>query len=182
MNHSQPFGRVSARDRERRRGGWDMRFGILMVFPLVCLVVVLYEFLYLQQFTTSDATATSANTQRLRADDAAPTSVIRGRRTMVLIANYRDSKRCAETLRSIFDNAVSPELIRISIYDQIYEAENEIECIEAFCQLMGEAKCRRSQLVSSKIDALNATVSASLLKTREINMTLRPALATTMGE
>ncbi|TMW60402.1 hypothetical protein Poli38472_000444 [Pythium oligandrum] len=172
----QPYGRVSARDRDRRRAGWDMRFGILMVFPVICLVVVLYEFLYLQQFTASEAqeaaalqefaATTAAPTQdrivRLRTEPSvtpspAPTSIVRGRRTMILIANYRDSKRCSETLRSIFDNAVFPDLLKISIFDQIYLSEGEKPCIETFCELVGEAKCRRSQLVATQIDALVAT-------------------------
>lgn len=113
MSHypQQPYGRVSARDRDRRRaGGWDLRFAILMVFPLICLVVVLYEFLYLQQYTASDspASAIQERSARLRSDDPVvastapatpkPTTVINGRSTMVLIANYRDSKRCAGIL------------------------------------------------------------------------------------
>ncbi|KAJ0403153.1 hypothetical protein ATCC90586_010200 [Pythium insidiosum] len=177
MNHYQPYGRVSARDRDRRpgRAGWDLRFGVLMVFPLICLVVVLYEFLYLQQYTaTTDVQEVALGDRapagdingpqhapNLRADLPAatpkPTSIVRGRRTMILIANYRDSKRCSETIRSIFDNAVFPDLIKISIFDQIYAGEGEIPCAETFCKLVGEAKCRRNQLVSSQIDAVNAT-------------------------
>lgn len=66
--------------------------------------------------------------------------------------------RCSETLRSIFDNAASPELLKVSIYDQIYLAEGERQCVDVFCELVGEAECRRNQIVSSQIDALNATV------------------------
>eukprot|EP00644_Phytophthora_capsici_P001598 jgi/Phyca11/131769/e_gw1.112.70.1 len=65
--------------------------------------------------------------------------------------------RCSETLRSIFDNSVAPDNIKISIYDQIYPAEKERQCVDVFCELVGEAYCRRSQIVSSQIDAANAT-------------------------
>ncbi|KAF1313277.1 Hydroxyproline n-acetylglucosaminyltransferase, partial [Globisporangium splendens] len=178
MNQHQPYGRVSARDRDRRRpAGWDLRFGVLMIFPLICLVVVLYEFLYLQQYTATGAGAQDAALQernaRLRRDDelvaasaapkgmrsdvaTKPASIVNGRHTMILIANYRDSKRCSETLKSIFDNAMSPDLVKISIFDQIYAKEGEKQCVEVFCELMGEAACRRKQIVSSQIDAKDA--------------------------
>lgn len=201
----QPFGRV--RDpRDRRRAGWDLRFGVLMVFPAICLVVVLYEFLYLQQYTAHEAPLDAAagggvpgspheRSAHLRRDEelsvkkavaaSTPATTVNGRRTMILIANYRDSKRCglgangrmrrdrvadvcvcvcvacrcSETLKSIFDNAVSPELLKISIFDQIYAGEGEKPCVEVFCELVGESACRRRQIVSSQIDAAVATVS-----------------------
>lgn len=183
-----PFGRVAREP--RRGGGWDLRVGVLMVFPALCLVVVLYEFLYLQQFA-GDAQAPLAPVARLRSDpvdardaqadartDAeryaeaepeeaeateapAPTTAVRGRRTMIMIANYRDSARCSETLRSIFETAAEPDRVRVSLYDQIYEAEGERPCVDVFCDLVGEGECRRAQMVSSKIDAANATVRAA---------------------
>lgn len=160
MNHHQPYGRVSARDRDRRRAGWDLRFAILMVFPLICLVVVLYEFIYLQQFTTErQQEAAVAKPQEraphLRADVTTPPDAIRGRTTMILIANYRDSKRCSETLRSLFDNAAQPDLLRVSIFDQIYAGDGEKPCVDTYCELIGP-ECRRSQIVSSQIDAKDA--------------------------
>lgn len=112
MNQFQPHGRVSARDPrgDRRRAGWDLRFGVLMVFPLICLIVVLYEFLYLQQYTANEAqdAALQGRNSRLRRDEDLlttttapranvasknPVTIVNGRRTMILIANYRDSKR-----------------------------------------------------------------------------------------
>lgn len=111
MSSPPPFGRVSARDRERRSGAWDARFVALMLFPCLCLVVVLYEFLYLQQFAAGDAADAASLQQpvgaRLRSDQeqlarpavvattVAPLSstIVNGRRTIVLVANYRDSKR-----------------------------------------------------------------------------------------
>ncbi|KAF1781428.1 Alpha/Beta hydrolase fold [Phytophthora cactorum] len=106
-----------------------------MVFPVICLVVVLYEFLYLQEYAASGAAVDAPVEDRslhLRADKEAamtatlvpeptdPPSIVNGRSTIILVANYRDSARCSETLRSIFDNAVAPDNIKISIYDQIY--------------------------------------------------------------
>ncbi|CAH0519925.1 unnamed protein product [Peronospora belbahrii] len=86
-----------------------------------------------------------------------PSSIVNGRKTIIMISNYRDSVRCSETLRSIFTSAVTPDNIKISIYDQIYAAENERPCAQQFCELVGEMFCRRSQIVSSQIDAINAT-------------------------
>lgn len=65
---------------------------------------------------------------------------------------------CSETLKSIFDNAVSPDLIKISIFDQIYAKDGEKQCVDVFCELVGESACRRKQIVSSQIDAANAKV------------------------
>uniref|UniRef100_H3H1B0 BD-FAE-like domain-containing protein n=1 Tax=Phytophthora ramorum TaxID=164328 RepID=H3H1B0_PHYRM len=165
----QPFGRVSSRGDVRRGAGWDLRVAVLMVFPVLCLVVVLYEFLYLQEYAASGAPDAPVEDRsvHLRADqEVAPTrvpeptdppSIVNGRSTIILVANYRDSTRCSETLRSIFDNAVAPDNLRISIYDQIYPAEKERPCVEHFCELVGEEFCRRPQIVSSQIDAVNAT-------------------------
>ena len=62
-------------------------------------------------------------------------------------------------LLSIFNNARAPDNIKISIYDQIYAtAGKELPCSEEFCKLVGENFCRRSQIVSSQIDAANAKV------------------------
>ena len=51
-----------------------------------------------------------------------------------------------------------PDLVRISVFDQIYANEGELSCSETFCQLVGERNCRRAQIVSDQIDAANATV------------------------
>ncbi|EQC36131.1 hypothetical protein SDRG_06247 [Saprolegnia diclina VS20] len=86
-----------------------------------------------------------------------PPDAVNGRTTMVLIANYRDTRRCAETLDSLFTTAVHPELVHVSIFDQIYLDKGEIRCIDAYCSKVGEAACRRSQMVNSTIDADDAT-------------------------
>lgn len=116
---------------------------LMLLFPLLCLVVVWYEIGYLQSMTDS----TFKPKPLLR-----KSSSIRGRTTMVLIANYRDSKRCAETLDSIFSNAVQPDLISIGIFDQIYQ--NETRCIDAYCNLVGSStSCRRDQVSNHTVDA-----------------------------
>ncbi|RLN38271.1 hypothetical protein BBJ28_00021200 [Nothophytophthora sp. Chile5] len=140
MKTYQPYGRVSSRDRERRAAGWDLRFAVLMVFPVICLVVVLYEFLYLQEYTSNEAQDAPVEERTYRG---------------ALVVDCL--RRCSETLRSIFDNSVAPDNVKISIFDQIYEAEHERPCADIFCELVGEAECRRSQIVSSQIDAANAT-------------------------
>lgn len=56
---------------------------------------------------------------------------------------------------------MSPDLVRVSIFDQIYVAEGERPCAEVYCELVGET-CRRSQLVSRQIDAKDATVEPLL--------------------
>jgi hypothetical protein len=60
-------------------------------------------------------------------------------------------------LKSIFENAVEPNLLKISIFDQIYVNEGEKQCVEVYCDLVGES-CRRSQIVSSVTDAKDAKV------------------------
>ncbi|CAI5729185.1 unnamed protein product [Hyaloperonospora brassicae] len=168
----QPFGRVSSRGEQQRGAACDLRVALLIVVPVVCLVVVLYEFLYLQEYTahtTAGDRLVAEQSARLRSDDAAAAatslsqplaatrSIVNDRRTIVLVANYRDSTRCSETLRSIFDNAAAPDNLKISIYDQIYPARDERSCADVFCELVGQDNCRREQIVSSQIDAVNAT-------------------------
>uniref|UniRef100_A0AAV1TU46 Uncharacterized protein n=1 Tax=Peronospora matthiolae TaxID=2874970 RepID=A0AAV1TU46_9STRA len=167
----QPYGRVSFRGEQRRGAACDPRVSLLIVFPVLCLVVVLYEFLYLQEFTASTTTGDGpvadqsvylrtgeeVAVESMAEPSTALPSIVNGRRTIVMVANYRDSTRCAETLRSIFDNAAVPDNLKISIYDQIYPARKERPCADAFCELVGEEDCRRSQIVSSQIDAVNAT-------------------------
>lgn len=159
---------MSAREHRdpRRAVGWDLRVAVLMVFPVICLVVVLYEFLYLQEYTGAvpDAPVEDRSlhlreevARTLHPAPTEPPSILKDRSTMVLVANYRDSTRCSETLRSIFDNAVAPQNVMISIYDQIYPEQGERQCIDVFCELVGEEYCRRDQIVSSQINAANAT-------------------------
>ncbi|KAL7689402.1 putative alpha/beta hydrolase-3, glycosyltransferase, GlcNAc, nucleotide-diphospho-sugar transferase [Plasmopara halstedii] len=155
-----PYGRVSSRGALHRSTGLNLRVVIIMAIPFFCLVVVLYEFLYLQEYAVGGAKEdrdlhirTVNNAAAALPESTNPPSIINGRHTIILVANYRDSTRCSETLRSIFDNAKAPDNLKLSIYDQIYPSKNESQCVEAFCKLVGEDYCRRSQIVSSQIDA-----------------------------
>ncbi|RHZ38734.1 hypothetical protein DYB26_005353 [Aphanomyces astaci] len=81
------------------------------------------------------------------------------RHIIVLIANYRDSKRCGETLESIFTKAAHPDLVAVSIFDQLNFEENELPCFDSYCQLVGEDQCRRSDRLrrNSSIGYMDAT-------------------------
>ncbi|ETV95288.1 hypothetical protein H310_11189 [Aphanomyces invadans] len=78
------------------------------------------------------------------------------RHIIVLIANYRDSKRCGETIQSIYGNASRPDLIAVSIFDQIDLDAKELPCFDVYCKLVGDANChretrlRRSDTISHK--------------------------------
>lgn len=126
----------------------------MLILPVLCLVVVWYEIGFLQSVDRHSTTASSV--QML--DEAKPllrkASSIRGRKTMVLIANYRDSKRCAETLESLFSNAVEPDLLSIGVFDQIYS--DEPRCVDAYCDLVGASTCRRHQVANHTADAASA--------------------------
>jgi hypothetical protein len=100
---------------------------------------------------TEEPTVTAANVASRSSSDP-----MRGRRTMVLLANYRDSKRCGETLASMFTLAAAPQLLRVSIHDQIDETERELPCVESYCLLVGERECRRTQIVSTQVKAIDA--------------------------
>ncbi|ETV95286.1 hypothetical protein H310_11187 [Aphanomyces invadans] len=76
------------------------------------------------------------------------------RRIIVLIANYRDSKRCGETLESIFTKAAHPELVAVSIFDQLNYDEKELPCFDSYCQIVGEDNCNRRDRLR-----LNASIS-----------------------
>ena len=69
--------------------------------------------------------------------------------------------RCAETLRSLFENAAKPDLLRVSIVDQISLRDGEKTCVESYCNLVGQS-CRVSQVIWKQIDALDAKVQVIL--------------------
>ncbi|XP_055356723.1 skp1-protein-hydroxyproline N-acetylglucosaminyltransferase-like [Paramacrobiotus metropolitanus] len=76
---------------------------------------------------------------------------------IILIGNYRDSRRCSETLKSLFSNAVNPDNLKVAIYDQIYLQQGEERCVDVFCNLVGKSNCFRDQIVNKTADAANAT-------------------------
>ncbi|KDO28062.1 hypothetical protein SPRG_20220 [Saprolegnia parasitica CBS 223.65] len=72
------------------------------------------------------------------------------------MANYRDSTRCAETLRSLLTQAARPDLVAISLVDQVYASE--ASCVDAYCKLVGDAICRQAPLRRQvSMDAAEAT-------------------------
>ncbi|CAK4693850.1 unnamed protein product [Aphanomyces euteiches] len=81
------------------------------------------------------------------------------RRMVVLIAKYRDTKRCSETVDSIFSRASRPDLITVSIFDQLNFDANERPCFDAYCDLVGEENCHRQDRLrrNETIDARQAT-------------------------
>ncbi|ETV95285.1 hypothetical protein H310_11186 [Aphanomyces invadans] len=82
-----------------------------------------------------------------RRNDATPlvtTEEVKPRRIVVLIANYRDSTRCAETLDSLFTNAEHPHLISVSIFDQLRFDLQEQRCMDVYCAKVGDTNCQRS--------------------------------------
>ncbi|KAF1793155.1 Alpha/Beta hydrolase fold [Phytophthora cactorum] len=159
----QPYGRVSSRGDVRRGAGWDLRVAVLMVFPVICLVVVLYEFLYLQEYAASGAAVDAPVEDRslhLRADKEAamtatlvpeptdPPSIVNGRSTIILVlGDTALDLRQRGGARQHQDKHIRSDL----------PAEKERQCVDVFCELVGEEFCRRSQIVSSQIDAVNAT-------------------------
>ncbi|RLO13561.1 hypothetical protein DYB28_005846 [Aphanomyces astaci] len=83
------------------------------------------------------------------------------RRTIVLIA-YRDSTRCAQTLQSLFTNAARPDLLSLSLFDQIYSHERT--CVDVYCADVGEAHCRRHAV--RRNDTLDAALATGPTKAR----------------
>ena len=134
---------LPTRRRAGRRSIWLLW---VLIFPLVSLGMVCYEFRYLQSMSDNDNMAL-----KFWPTPLSTSSAIRGHTIIVLIANYRDSKRCSETLDSIFSKAVLPDLISIGIYDQIFQ--NESSCIDTYCNLVGSSNCRRNQVTNFTIDA-----------------------------
>ncbi|RHY13575.1 hypothetical protein DYB36_004171 [Aphanomyces astaci] len=85
----------------------------------------------------------SPNIRRGNDGSPATTKEIKQRRIVVLIANYRDSTRCAETLDSLFTMAEHPDLISVSIFDQLRFDLNEQRCMDVYCAKVGETNCQR---------------------------------------
>ncbi|CAK4147942.1 unnamed protein product [Aphanomyces euteiches] len=96
--------------------------------------------------TTPPVTTTAA---------ATTTTALSTRRIVVLISNYRDSIRCAETLNSIFTKAQHPDLVSVSIYDQLRFDLDEKRCMDVYCSNIGEDNCNRAQRLACN-DTLDA--------------------------
>ena len=102
----QPYGRVSSRGDQYRGIGWDVRVAMLMIVPVICLILVLYEAHYLQEYAASGVAMdvpVEKHDVHLRSNEAMDSpsvsqpagvrSVVNGRKTIILVANYRDSTR-----------------------------------------------------------------------------------------
>ncbi|OQR96832.1 hypothetical protein THRCLA_07154 [Thraustotheca clavata] len=142
---------MSARG-HRHRGGWQLNLKLIIVLGLVMVVgVMLFLNLMFVGMNTTPASAQQlAKSPNLRSNH---------RRILVLIANYRDTLRCSETLDSIFTNAAYPERVAVSLFDQLYLYEGEVRCFDAYCDNVGEENCKRSERLrhNATIDADDAT-------------------------
>lgn len=67
---------------------------------------------------------------------------------VVMISSFRDVL-CINTVKEAFDNAYNPDRIRIAIVLQ--GSKNDADCMEMYCQEVGEANCRRNQIVQLKL-------------------------------
>ncbi|CAK4465781.1 unnamed protein product [Aphanomyces euteiches] len=139
---------MQGRQRPKRRHspGWLDPMNILiasLVFVLCLMIYMNVSMMGMNQDESSTLHSKKWSQSFRQAPDSA--KALNSRRTIVLIANYRDTKRCSETLNSIFSQADHPELISVSIFDQLNFDENEKRCFDAYCDLVGEDKCRRSE-------------------------------------
>ncbi|KDO28303.1 hypothetical protein SPRG_06353 [Saprolegnia parasitica CBS 223.65] len=140
----------------RGRSSWRFNMNTIIMLSMFLVVCVLVRV----NLSFVHSSSQAALEPRLRqVDRGLPQGTTkRERRTIVLIANYRDTARCAETLQSMYAQASQPDLLSVSIFDQIYEEQGEGRCYDAYCDKVGEANCRRSQLRrNDTINALHAT-------------------------
>ncbi|EQC39000.1 hypothetical protein SDRG_03953 [Saprolegnia diclina VS20] len=140
----------------RRRAASPLTPKFIVILGLGMVVSVML-FLNLS-FASMDKAAVPASGQALHLRVAEPTPPPH-RRIIVLIANYRDTLRCAETLDSLFTRAAVPERVTVSLFDQLYLHEGEERCFDAYCAKVGDAECRRSERLrrNGTIDADQAT-------------------------
>ncbi|OQS02631.1 hypothetical protein THRCLA_05015 [Thraustotheca clavata] len=137
---------------------WNLNTIILCGMLLLVGALVKVNLSIVEQSSTFEAKANTV--ARLRREEHPEVKKIKmeDRRIIVLIANYRDTYRCAETLNSLYTQAARPDLLAVSIFDQIYEEEGEGRCYDAYCDKVGEENCRRNQLRrNDTINALYAT-------------------------
>jgi len=62
---------------------------------------------------------------------------------LVMISAFRDVL-CSNTLKELFENALNPDRVRVSVVDQA--ADTDQDCLDTYCQDVGEKLCRRSQV------------------------------------
>ncbi|KAF0716621.1 hypothetical protein As57867_002743, partial [Aphanomyces stellatus] len=107
-----------------------MNIFFALILISTCLVFYVNFFVGLRKFERGSSVALRASERR---------------RIIILIANYRDTKRCSETLESLYSKAVRPDLIQVSIFDQLNFDEGEKSCFDAYCDLVGDDQCKRSE-------------------------------------
>ena len=54
----------------------------------------------------------------------------------VAVASYRD-ERCPVTLKNLFSKAAFPDRIVVGLVEQIHTEEDNMDCIQAYCRLIG---------------------------------------------
>ena len=52
------------------------------------------------------------------------------------VASYRD-ERCPVTLKNLFTKAAFPDRIVVGLVEQIHTEEDNMDCIQAYCRLVG---------------------------------------------
>ncbi|CAB9512431.1 Glycosyltransferase (GlcNAc) [Seminavis robusta] len=72
----------------------------------------------------------------------------------VVIPSFRDGKRCADTLESLFDNAADPDNIIVGIIEQ--NAPEDQFCLEVYCARKGIAKHYKRQTIRKDVTKLIA--------------------------
>ncbi|KAF0716620.1 Aste57867_2749 [Aphanomyces stellatus] len=148
-------------------GWWNPKYLVFLALFMVMSMMVYMNMslLTLSQHETKEMEARDAaavpNIRRGAKDKAAEKATtasppLKERRILVLVANYRDSTRCAESLDSLFTNAEHPDRISVSIFDQLRFDLNEPRCMDVYCAKVGESVCRRSTRLRRN-DTLDAT-------------------------
>jgi Glycosyltransferase (GlcNAc) len=72
----------------------------------------------------------------------------------VVIPSFRDGKRCADTLQSLFDNARDPDNVIVGIIEQ--NAPEDKFCLEEYCERLGHTKHYKRQTIRKDVTKLIA--------------------------
>ncbi|GKY93218.1 hypothetical protein MPSEU_000289600 [Mayamaea pseudoterrestris] len=62
----------------------------------------------------------------------------------VSIASFRDAERCAETLKSLFENAEHPDKVYVGLSEHVQEQDPK--CLELYCQAHGAKILKREEV------------------------------------
>lgn len=60
-------------------------------------------------------------------------------RTLLFLFRYRDGKRCAQTLKNLFDSASNPDRVYVGLIEQTNteDPKDDPTCLDEYCSLMG---------------------------------------------